>query len=88
MSDEEHSSARACFALDLGAVQDPPRGRVKGITPVHGTPVVPEDEVAYTPFVVPREFLTSCIGPQLVEQRFGVSEGKAVNVGVAPSPKV
>ena len=60
--------ARARFTLDLRAVHNPARARVKGIATVHGAPVVPKDEIAYTPFVVPGEFLTSRVGPQLVEQ--------------------
>src|SRR5260370_37958934 len=55
--------ARSSFAFNLGAMHDSARGRVKEVAPVHRAPVVPQDEVAYTPLVVPREFLTSCVGP-------------------------
>src|SRR5579872_5375889 len=57
------SGARLSFAFDLGAMHDSARGRVKGITAVHRAPVVPQDEIAYTPFVVPRELLASRVRP-------------------------
>jgi hypothetical protein len=55
---------------------------------MHGAPVVPQDEVAYTPVIVPNEFFTCRVGPQLVKQQFRLRKREAVNIGVAPSPEV
>src|ERR1700720_2118791 len=68
------SSHRPGFALDLGAVHDTPRGGVEGIAAVHHAAVVPQNEVADTPIIVPGELVAGRVSPDLVEQRFGIGE--------------
>src|SRR5690348_8080914 len=67
-------SGRPQLALDLGAVHDSPAVRVKGIAPVHGASIVPQNEIADPPDVLPGEFPPIDDAPQLVEQRLGVLE--------------
>jgi len=55
--------ARPCFAFNLSAVHDAARAGVKRITPVHGAPVIPQDEIACSPFVVPFEFFAVRLRP-------------------------
>src|SRR5581483_11143134 len=47
---------RPRVALDLSAMHDAPAVRVEGIAPVHGAAVVPQNEVADAPDMLPGEF--------------------------------
>src|ERR1700676_871513 len=62
-AEHSRSCARPGFTLNLGPMHDSARGRLKGITSVHGAPVVPQDKVACAPLVAPEELLTSRRGP-------------------------
>ena len=65
------------LALDLGAVHDPARIRVERVASVHGAAIVPQDEIADAPDVLPGEFRPIDEAPQLVEQRLGLLEFEA-----------
>src|ERR1700722_12072980 len=51
------SRYRTRFALNLRAVHHSTRACIEWIAPVHGAAVVPQDEVADVPFVLPFEYL-------------------------------
>src|SRR5712691_4733656 len=75
-------------ALDLGAVHDPPAVRVKGVAPVHGAAIVPQNEIANAPRVLPGEFRPIDKAPQLVKQRLGVRKVEPNQVGVAAAAEI
>src|SRR5262245_41305768 len=54
-------------ALDLGAVHDAARIRVERIAPVHGAAIIPHDEIADAPDVLPCKFRSINETPKLVE---------------------
>ena len=55
---------------------------------MHGAAVVPQDEIAHAPFVVPFELFAVRVHPQLIEQRFGLLKRQSLDVGVAPAPEI
>src|SRR4051794_905806 len=69
-------------AFALRAMHDSPRGGIEGIAPVHHTPVVPYEDVADAPLVMPREMRLGGVRPQRLEQRFGFVERKSVHISV------
>src|SRR5580704_2701189 len=75
---QDDHSLRSCgrtrFAFNLRAVPDAARTGIKRIAPVHGAAVVPQDEVANAPFVVPLEFFAVRLQPQFIEQGFRLRE--------------
>jgi hypothetical protein len=81
-------SSRVGFALDLGTVHDTPRGGVEGIATVHRTAVVPQNEIANPPFIVPSQLIAGRVSPNLVEQHFGLGEREPVDVGVAAATEI
>src|SRR5436305_8635685 len=68
------AGSKRAVALDLGAVHDPPGCRVEGVAPVHDAAIVPQDQVARAPLLVPGEFVLGRICPQRVEQRLAFGE--------------
>src|SRR5262245_47518368 len=46
-------SRRPRVALDLSAVHDAAAARIKRIAPMHGAAIVPEDEIAHPPHMLP-----------------------------------
>jgi hypothetical protein len=55
------------LALDLGAVHDAARIRVERIAPMHGAAIIPHDEIADSPDVLPCKFWLINETPKLVE---------------------
>src|SRR6516162_6284172 len=55
------------LALDLGAVHDAARIRVECVASVHGAAIIPHDEIADAPNVLPRKFRSINKTPKLVE---------------------
>jgi phosphate-selective porin len=76
------------LALDLRAVHDAPRPGIKRIAAVHDAPVVPQDEIAWSPLVAPRQALSSRDVPDAIEQFVGFVEREPLQPGVATAPKV
>ena len=76
-------SGERTIALDLGAMHQPSRIRVEFIAAVQDTAIVPHDEIADAPLLIPGEFGLARVFPQCIEQGFAVSEVKALDVGVA-----
>src|SRR5579863_7655194 len=70
-------------ALDLGAVHDAAALRIERIAAVHHATVVPQDQVARPPLLVPLEFRLRRMRPQRVEQGFALCERQPRDVGVA-----
>src|SRR5579872_5595119 len=71
------------FALNLCAVHYPARAGVKRIAAVHGAAVVPQDQVADAPFVMPFELFAIRVGPQFIEQGFRFRKRQSLDVSVA-----
>ena len=74
---------RARASFDLGAMQDPARIVVEGITPVHGRPVVPHYEIADLPNPAPDRCVVGGISPQPVEYRLRLRKRQSLDVSVA-----
>ena len=55
------------LALDLSAVHDAARIRVERIASVHGAAIIPHDEIADAPDVLPCKFRSINETPKLVE---------------------
>ena len=73
----------------MGPVHDALGIVCKGVAPMHGAPVVPNDEITQTPLVVPDEPFLCHLFPKSVQEFFGIVQGQAVDVGaVPPSQKV
>src|SRR5215475_8125179 len=58
---------RSLLALDLGAVHNAARIRVERIASVHGAAIIPHDEIADAPGVLPCKFRLINETPKLVE---------------------
>ena len=71
------------FSPNLRAMHDAPCLVVEGISPMHCGAVVPHYEIAGSPMVLPAQCLSGCDLPYLVEQRVGLLEREALNIGVA-----
>src|SRR5258708_10121802 len=82
------SSNGPLLALDLRAMHDPPRVRIERIAPVHGAAIVPENQIADAPDVLPGEFRAIDEGPELVAQRLGLLERKSDQIGVAATAEI
>src|SRR3954447_3987984 len=81
-------SRRTCGALDLGPMHDSAAVVVERIAAMHGAAIVPDDEIADLPDVLPGKIRTVDITPELVEQRFGVSKLKPDQIGVATAAEI
>src|ERR1700682_45789 len=57
------SGSGRCFAFHLGAMHDAARVLIERVAAVHGAAVIPQHEITRTPYVVPRELFTRCVGP-------------------------
>src|SRR6266566_278001 len=79
---------RARASFDLGAMQDPARIVVEGITPVHGRPVVPHYEIADLPNPAPDRCVVGGISPQPVEYRLRLRKRQSLDVSVATTAQV
>src|SRR4051812_37543408 len=82
------SSHRPGFALDLGTVHDASRSGVEGIAAVHRAAVVPQNEVADPPVIVPGQLVAGRVSPNLIEQRFGLGERESVDIGVVAPTEI
>src|SRR5205085_6809638 len=51
-------------AFDLGAVHDAPCRRVEGVAPVHHAAIVPQNQIAGPPLLIPGEFGLGSVLPQ------------------------
>ena len=51
-----NASDRPRVAFDLGAMYNPSAIWVKGVAPVHGAAIVPQNEIANAPDMLPSEF--------------------------------
>ncbi len=69
-------------------MQDPARIVVEGITPVHGRPVVPHDEIAGLPNPAPYRCLVGGIRPEPVEYRLRVRKRQSLDISVATTAQV
>src|SRR5947209_15356159 len=81
-------SGRPLLTLDLSAVHDAPAVAVERIAPMHGTAIVPKNEVADAPGVLPGKAGIVHETPQLVEQRFRLRKRKAYEIGIAAAAEV
>src|SRR6185436_977818 len=75
-------------AFNLRAMHQPPRLRVECVAPVHSATVVPDDQVADFPFLVPREALLRSMRPKFIEQVLAFGQRQADDVSVAPAAEV
>ena len=51
-----NASDRPRVAFDLGAMHNPPAIWVKGVAPMHRAAIVPQNEIANAPDMLPNEF--------------------------------
>src|SRR5260370_39488415 len=82
------SSHRPGFALDLGAVHDAPGSRVEGIAAVHRAAVVPQNEVADPPAIVPGQLLAGRVRPNLVQQSIGVGAREVIEISLEAAVEI
>src|SRR3984957_9392137 len=76
------------ITLYLGAVHDAARRSVERIAPVHHAAIVPQDQIAGSPLLIPGEFVARRVLPQRVEQRLAVGERKTGDIGVAAAAEI
>src|SRR5205809_6100552 len=81
-------SLRALCSLDLGSVHDSPRLIVERIASMHRGAVVPDDEIANLPDVLPGELRARDIAPEFIKQRYRLGELQADQIGVAPAAEI
>src|SRR5690348_18455234 len=68
-------------------MHQPPRIRIERIPTVHRGTVVPQDEVAHLPLLVPGELRLAGMGPQAVQQVLALVERQPDDVAIAAAPK-
>src|SRR5262245_2081574 len=76
------------IGFDLCTMHHPARRRIEPVPPMHRAPVVPEDEIAGSPVMPPRERVLRRFAPDFVEQRVRLLEGASFYIGVAPPAEV
>src|SRR3954466_12570037 len=81
-------SRRTCGALDLGPMHDPAAVVVERIAAMHGAAIVPDDEIADLPDVLPGKIRAVDIAPELVEQGLRFTEIEADQIGVATAAEI
>src|SRR6478672_5442356 len=82
------ASGRPLLAFDLGAMHDPPAGRIESVAPVHGAAVIPQNEIADAPSVLPCELRPSDEAPEFVEQRLRLGNLEPDQIGVTTAPEI
>ena len=69
-------------------MQDPPVVGIKGIAVMQGAPVVPNQQIADAPLLVPGELGAGSVRPQLFQQYFGLFQREPVHIRIGPASKV
>ena len=67
-------------------MHDAARIRVERIAPVHGAAIIPHDEIADAPDVLPGELGAIDEAPELTEKRLGFRKLEPDQIGVAAAP--
>src|SRR5262245_55046061 len=76
------------LALDLGAVHDAARIRVERIAPVHGAAIIPHDEIADAPDVLPCKFRSINETPKFIEKRLRITKLESDQIGIAATAEI
>src|SRR5712671_7455091 len=74
-------------ASDLRPVHQPPGIWVEFVAAVHDAAIVPQDEVADSPLLVPGQPGTGGMRPQRGEQLLALFECETLDIGVTPTPE-
>ena len=75
-------------ALALRAVHDAPRVGIERVAAMHRAAIVPDQDVADFPLVMPRGLRPRGVRPQRIEQSFGFRQRQAAHVSVGPPSEV
>jgi len=78
----------SALRANLSPVHDAASAGIERVAAVHRAAVVPQHQVAWPPVVPPRQPVIGRVLPDLIQQRVGLLERQAVDVGVAPAPEV
>src|SRR5215471_18526597 len=82
------SECRPPFAFDLGTVHQTARIAIEWIATVHGAAVVPQNEIADLPDIVPGQLVASRAGPDLIEQGLRFRKRQTIDVGISAAAEV
>src|SRR3954471_25041486 len=72
----------------LRAMQYAPRVRIERVPAVENAAVIPDQDIADAPLMMPREFRLSRMGPQRIGQRLGFLERQSVDICIRSASKV
>src|SRR5947209_19610927 len=75
-------------ALELGTVHQPARRGVEGVAAVHRAAVIPPDQVADPPFLLPGEAFLAGVLPQEIQERLALLDREAEDIGVDAAAEV
>jgi hypothetical protein len=79
---------RSLLALDLGAVHNAARIRVERIASVHGAAIIPHDEIADAPNVLPCKFRSINETPKFIEKRLRITKLESDQIGIAATAEI